>query len=362
MTPDQTLAAEWAFPFAWTLTAADSGLINETYLVHGHAGPTAVLQRLNTQVFAPVVHEDIEVVTAHIAARGLATPRLIRTRSGALYATDAEGAVWRMLTFVGDRSVAKLADVEDARSAGSLVARFHAATTDLAHEFRSLRGGFHDTEQRLHRLGVVLALHHDHHHRDAVAALRDALFDAWRTWGSTPNLAERVVHGDLKISNIRFTGSEATALIDLDTLGRGTIDAELGDALRSWCNPAHEDETPSFDLELFGAAMSGYAQGAASAARDGSPEPAPDEWHTVIPAIERIALELSARFATDALEECYFGWDPARHATRGDHNLARARSQLALAASVRRARAAASRKLADALAALSPRARTPARG
>ena len=56
--------------------------------------------------------------------------------------------------------------------------------------------------------------------------------------------------------------------------------------------------------------------------------------------LETIALELSARFCADALRESYFGWDSARFGSRGEHNLVRARSQLSLAASVRRQRGA----------------------
>ena len=52
-----------------------------------------------------------------------------------------------------------------------------------------------------------------------------------------------------------------------------------------------------------------------------------------MPGLERIALELAARFARDALEESYFGFDPA-FGGRGEHNLLRARGQAALARSV----------------------------
>jgi hypothetical protein len=47
-----------------------------------------------------------------------------------------------------------------------------------------------------------------------------------------------------------------------------------------------------------------------------------------------IAAELCLRFLTDALEERYFGFDASRFATRGEHNLARARGQLELAKSL----------------------------
>ena len=51
------------------------------------------------------------------------------------------------------------------------------------------------------------------------------------------------MHGDPKISNLMFArdSDRGLCLIDLDTLGPMPIALELGDALRSWCNPAAED-------------------------------------------------------------------------------------------------------------------------
>jgi len=51
--------------------------------------------------------------------------------------------------------------------------------------------------------------------------------------------------------------------------------------------------------------------------------------------VEVIALELAARFCTDALEETYFRWDQKKYPHACAHNLARTRSQLSLARSVR---------------------------
>lgn len=346
MLPGPSLLTRWPLPPDVTLVPSTTGLINLTFFVRAQGRPVAVLQRLNTNVFSPDVHLDTEAVTAHLTSRGIPTPRLIRTSEGALWHADEDGGVWRLLTPVGERTVDRLTSPAEARSAGALVARFHAATADLAHEFRSVRDGFHDTQRRMDGLAAALARHREHRHWDVVARLADSLLEAWHCWGEVPRLPVRIVHGDLKISNVRFTGSEAHALIDLDTLGRGTLDAELGDALRSWCNTAPEDAAPAFDLELFGAAMSGYAAGWVEAAPAGRAGPTEEEWASIVPGIERISLELAARFATDSLEERYFGWDPTRYATRSDHDLARARGQLALAVVVHQAATDARRQLA----------------
>lgn len=330
--PDEVVGA-WDWAPGVRFREADSGLINTTLLADNDDGPIAVVQRLNTAIFDPVVHHDIEAVTAHLDAKGLPTPRLVRTRAGDLWATSSTGEVWRRLTWIGDRTVDRLEDPEDARSAGRLVAAFHRATRDFEGTFRSIRGGFHDTGLRVKQLTDALAAHPEHRLYDDVARLADELSIAWARWDGPSDLPERVVHGDLKISNVRFEGHAAIALIDLDTLARGTLDAELGDAFRSWCNRGTEDAVPArFDVGLFAAGIDGYASGA-----EGVTDA---EWASIVPGIERIATELAARFAADALNESYFGWDPARYATRGDANLARARGQASLAAAVRDARSA----------------------
>ena len=132
-------------------------------------------------------------------------------------------------------------------------------------------------------------------------------------------------------------GDAAHALIDLDTLGQLTLAYELGDALRSWCNPLGEDTVaPRFDLEVFASAIRGYAEGARAAGF----APTAAETASIVPGTITIALELASRFCADAFEDRYFGWDPARFPSRREHNRVRATGQLTLATEVRRAREA----------------------
>lgn len=330
----------WDAPEGAVVAPLGTGLINQTWGVWTGEVLWGVLQRLNTGIFRPEVHEDIEAVTAWLAGRGAPTTRLIRTRAGELWHTDAEGGAWRVLTPIGDRTIDKLVHPADAREAGALVARFHGAMRGFAWDFRSVRPGAHDTDRHLDGLLTAVEAHRDHRLWWDVASLSETLGEGWRSWRGPTDLPVRVIHGDLKISNVRFEGARAVALIDLDTLQWGTLDIELGDALRSWCNPAAEDaKETAFSLPLFEAAIAGYAEGAASH------PPTAAEWDAIVPGVERICWELSARFAKDALEERYFGWNPA-FGTRGDHNLLRARGQAALAKSVR-AQADAARAIVD---------------
>jgi hypothetical protein len=121
----------------------------------------------------------------------------------------------------------------------------------------------------------------------------------------------------------------AVCLIDLDTLSSMPLALELGDAMRSWCNRGGEDGGEvDIDLEIFAAAIRGYRSTAHFATRT--------ELASIAPGTLRICLELAARFGADAYHEAYFGWDPAVAPGRGEHNLLRARGQLALARAVER--------------------------
>jgi Ser/Thr protein kinase RdoA (MazF antagonist) len=321
----------WSFLHGLPVSpCADGGLINETFL----AGepPRAVLQRVNTAIFGLSVHEDIEAVTAHLEARGLVTPRLLRTDSGTLWAQGADGSVWRAMRFVPGRTVHRVADAALAREAGALVGRFHASVEDLSWSYRHVRPGAHDT---LEHMRSLLAAKEAHPGGDpALHALADAILEGWGSWEGRLDLPTRHAHGDLKISNLRFDEElRGLCLLDLETVGRFSLDVELGDAWRSWCNPVGEDHPEThFDVGIFRAAAEGYL----SASR-----PSPEEREALVAGVERICLELSARFCRDAWEDRYFGWDSRRFPDRRAHNLHRARGQFALARSVRAQRAEA---------------------
>lgn len=74
---------------------------------------------------------------------------------------------------------------------------------------------------------------------------------------------------------------------------------------------------------MFAASLAGYL-GALSFALTRA------EREALVHGVEWISLELTARFAADALRERYFGWDRSRFPAAGEHNLLRARGQWAL--------------------------------
>lgn len=318
---------------AWPgLVVADApygtGLINDTRK-GTYAGAPIVLQRVHP-AFASSVHDDIEAVTGHLAARQMTTTRLVRTHAGELSTADDEGRSVRVLTFVDGASRDKLPDGPAAEAAGALVARFHVALLDLEHTYVHTRPGIHDVPYRLRGLEDALLAHRAHRLYDAVAPLADQIRDAAASFLGPNPTRLRHAHGDLKASNLLFADDGAgITIVDLDTIAAMSWPFEMGDALRSWCNPHGEDvSSPSIDVGLFEAALRGYARHADEIDLEQA------EIEALVSGVRTIATELAARFLTDALEEKYFGWDPTRYATRGDHDLIRARGQWSLAESV----------------------------
>ena len=329
MTAELDVAPAWG----WSrdqLEPLAGGLINATYVVRA-AQPIAVLQRLHP-IFGATVNLDLEAVTEHLALRGLETPRLIRTLDGRPWVEHA-GAVWRALTWIDGETVHRVPDPAWAEAGGALVGRFHRAVADLSHAYHFTRAGVHDTAAHLAKLrarvdggpemerdGLGPAREMD---AEAVALGQEILSVPLPALPAQPR---RHVHGDLKISNLLFRRDplRAVALVDLDTLALGSMAFELGDALRSWCNPHGEDAGHvHFELPIFAAAIAGFRAAADDLVTR-------DERIAIVTGLETVCIELAARFAVDVFEDRYFGWDPARFATRRAHNLIRARGQLAL--------------------------------
>jgi Ser/Thr protein kinase RdoA (MazF antagonist) len=138
----------------------------------------------------------------------------------------------------------------------------------------------------------------------------------------------RPIHGDPKINNFMIdedTG-RAVSLIDLDTVKPGLVHYDIGDCLRSCCNPLGEETTRfdeiQFDLDLCRAILEGYLSVAAGFL----------DAHDVAylyECVRTIAFELGLRFFTDHLEgDAYF---KVKHR---QHNLHRGLVQFRLAESI----------------------------
>jgi Ser/Thr protein kinase RdoA (MazF antagonist) len=139
----------------------------------------------------------------------------------------------------------------------------------------------------------------------------------------------RTIHGDPKAGNIMVdtTTGRAVGIVDLDTVKPGLVHYDIGDCLRSCCNPGGEEEereTVHFNVDLCRAVLQGYVEWAGRFLTS-------LDIDYIYDAVRVIAFELGLRFLTDHLEgDVYF------KVTHPGHNLARALGQLRLVESIER--------------------------
>jgi Ser/Thr protein kinase RdoA (MazF antagonist) len=325
------------------------GNVHDTFLVApASAGAERfILQRLNLRVFCQphLLMGNLAACTAHVRRRlwGEALspdrrwelPRVLLTREGRDHVTDAQGSFWRALSFIeAAESLDTIKDAAHAREVGCALGLFHHLLSDLPPtQLADTLPGFHVTPRYLEAYDSVLA----HSTPGSSPESNFALKFVRRRRGWAPVLERareqgrlrlRPIHGDPKVNNVMLdtaTG-QAVSLIDLDTVKPGLVHYDIGDCLRSGCNPLGEEterwEEVRFDVDLCQAILQGYL----SQARDSLT--AQDYGH-LFEAVRLIAFELGLRFFTDYLAgNVYF------KARSREHNLIRALVQFQLAASI----------------------------
>ena len=302
------------------ITPLSGGLINSTWLVES-AERKFVLQRLH-DLFKPEVNAKIEAVTAHLQMKGVNTTSIIRTNDGSLSIMQDDHC-WRGLSYLAGHTELMLANAVQARSVGQVLAEFHSSLQDFPKPEQLPVSMVHDIGKHCMALERALKDCATHRNIAAIEPIASSLRKHAAALPPLPSFPPAIIHGDPKTANFLFAESDvAEYLIDLDTVSRGQLLHDLGDAFRSWCNPRGEDTAETFfDLSLFDSALEGYLSKAGSHIDKLEIENLPT-------AIETIYLELGMRFCADALLENYFAWDPSTFRTASDHQLTRALGQL----------------------------------
>ena len=322
MTIQNMITQAYGLPAPGVITPIHEGLINETYDIDN----LWILQRLN-RIFKPEVNEDIAALTPVLRAHGVNVPLIRRTVSGACSVSGEDygltAGCWRLMTKVEGTTRHKVENIEQLRSLVRAIARFHAALDGYRYAFRFARGGVHDFEKHRRALDEAVQTHPKHPFFAKVQDLYNQIQNVARFIKTDTVMScedRRIIHGDPKVSNLLFNGDEVVSIVDLDTMAHSRVAFEVGDAIRSWCNPCAEDQEPEFDREYARETMGLYLELSpflTRAERNSLPDAAPF-----------ISLELAMRFARDALCEDYFGFDPnIGHAA---HSFMRARAMYLL--------------------------------
>ncbi|OLP19858.1 aminoglycoside phosphotransferase [Leptolyngbya sp. 'hensonii'] len=329
------------------LQSFGSGNINDTFLVVlDDANQThLVLQRINTRVFQQphLIMQNMRTFTRHVADRLQQTPpdrrwevpQVVLTQTGQDYWQDGDGQFWRAISFIaGTESFDTMHNPEQAREVGYALGMFHNLISDLPPDhLADTLEGFHITPRYLQQYEAVAAkttvdqcpelsyCQQFVHDRKSLAVVLELAKEQGK-------LPLRLMHGDPKVNNVMFdieTG-KAASVVDLDTVKPGLIHYDIGDCLRSSCNPAGEEteqwETVHFEPELCRSILQGYL----SVAQEFLTE---NDYAYLFDAIRLITFELGLRFLTDHLAgNVYF---KVKHT---HHNLARALVQFRLTESI----------------------------
>ena len=339
-----------------TLVPFGSGNINDTFQAvyrNTFTETQVVLQRVNRKVFPHPedIMRNMHAITLHChekleldAKRGSddrvwQMPRIIKAKAGGDFVRDEKGDVWRVITRILSAHAFDTAQgPEHALECGSALGHFHYLLSDLSPAAISdPLPGFHVTSGYLKQYGRTLKSKHAQSLLNAsVEAKRLAKYiDERREFAlclekaeAAGELKRRMFHGDPKVNNIMiddFTG-KGTAMIDLDTVSPGLVQIDVGDAVRSICNPAGEEETNlgkvAFDEDLFLAFMKGYMKEA------GAFMTAADREY-LYDAVRLLPFELGLRFFQD-----YLAGDRYFKTRQPGQNLNRARVQFRLCESI----------------------------
>jgi hypothetical protein len=322
-----------------------NGNINDTYLVTSDSNDERhfVLQRINTHVFKQprLIMQNMRIFTEHMRRRARAEghhwemPRVLKTLAEQDFYIDSDGNFWRAISYVGAaRSFDTIRDLNHAREVGHALGMFQHLISDLSIDLLAdTLEGFHIMPRYLQQYDRTFS--NNGHRSSAEVNFGLQFIAARRDWAHVLEVAResgrlplRPVHGDPKVNNVMIEEStgRAISLVDLDTVKPGLIHYDIGDCMRSGCNPMGEEteewETVHFEPEIGQAILTGYLTQARHFLTEA-------DYEYLFDSIRLLTFELGVRFFTDYLAgNVYF---KVKHP---EHNLLRALVQFKLTESI----------------------------
>jgi len=323
----------------------DSGHINNTYLVYTLDSnlPDYILQKINSDVFKniPDLIENKIRVTDFLRAMANDQEKqniiqLIPTISGKYYFVDNNNDYWNLMVFIPDSGVYLVAkSTKIAAEAGRLFGQFFYLLNDFeAHKLSETIPLFHDLNHRLAQFEAALKQASNTRllmARDSIEFINThkkemLLLQELKSRGKLPL---RATHNDTKLSNALFdTKGNGLSVIDLDTLMPGLVHYDFGDSVRSICSSAEEDEADLENVYFLPNNFKAFAGGFLNACKSILSK---EEVSHLVLGTKYMVFIMGLRFLTDYLnKDIYFKTHFA------DHNLVRAKNQIALLKSMKK--------------------------
>ena len=318
-----------------------SGHINDTYLIKTKEKPNFVLQRTNHGVFkdVPGLIENKVSISFHIREKLKHLPKeeldrsvltFVKTKKGKSFFKGEEGNYWNLMYFIDDSLTFETVKEEEiAYEAGKLFGEFLNLTSDFdAGKLTEVIPKFHDMSFRYSQFQSALQSAPKERINKAKLYI-DCVTDLKEEMHILQNLKEsgeiklRVTHNDTKISNALFTkDNKGLCVIDTDTVMPGIVHYDFGDAVRTICNTAAEDETNldlvEFNVDYYKAYTKGFLEKIESLL-------SPTELKYLPLSAKTMIFIMALRFLTDYLNTNIY------YKTRyPEHNLDRAKNQFKL--------------------------------
>lgn len=318
-----------------------SGHINDTYKIFTEEGEQFVLQRINQDVFkdVPAVVANKVKISDHLASKLPEMPFSERKRcvltfvpafSGDYHYKDSKGNYWNLTYFIDNSFVFDtVTNPEVASEGGRLFGNFIKQTDDFdASLLVEILPGFHDMKNRLQQFETAKAGASKERLKKAEGCIH-RVYELKEEMIILQNLKEdgqiplRVTHNDTKISNALFDeNNKGLCVIDTDTVMPGIVHYDFGDAIRTICNTAEEDqkdlEKVTFNVAFYEAYLEGFLKELHSSLSETEIKYLPLGAKTII-------FIMGLRFLTD-----YLNGDKYYKTTYPEHNLDRSKNQLKL--------------------------------
>lgn len=245
-----------------------SGHINQTYLVNNN-GEQLILQKLNPEVFPNLkaMSENILNLGNHLRQKHYQQEILEQVafaNGDYLYENR-----WRIFKYIeATQAFLSVQSSTQAYEAAKFLGSFHTHLADFPlDKIEDSIKGFVDFELRLKQYQEAIQNADPARFKkakDAIEYLNENhhILQEWLIL--LPQIPTRIIHADPKISNFLFDKTDTNkilALIDWDTLMRGSVLYDFGDMVRSYTNLKEEDDPESgnnFSLENYRALDNGF--------------------------------------------------------------------------------------------------------
>ncbi len=258
----------------YKLTPITDGLINTTYLLEDKdRNKRFILQKINSHVFKQpevIVNNHLminEILRTNDYHFQIIEP--IPSLTHSFLIEDGNGMPWRMLSFV-ENSMTFL-------SAPSLEVAFEAAktfsyflntvNTEQLPAIEDSLPDFLNFEKRVTAYKNSLKNASPHLKENARAEIEItnrllSLPDQWIHMEKNNQIPKRIIHADVKISNILFDQNhKPLAVIDLDTVMMAPVLYDFGTMIQSYTNTTKEDDgkaVNNFNPEMYKVVKEGF--------------------------------------------------------------------------------------------------------